>query len=161
MDYLLYAFYVLPCLIGGLHLAIRDIIERKISRLAVLCYLIIQLIWFGVFIAFRVLEPSVLLTALIFMTTAYICQFILYCLSRGALGYGDVTAICVCALLFAPASMNNVDWLIIWWLLMSILGLLHIAYVLKIRKGRTIAFVPAEYISAVLTVAALIFTQSL
>ncbi|MDK6981575.1 hypothetical protein QP306_25625, partial [Escherichia coli] len=73
MDYLLYSFYVLPCLLGGLFLSIYDFLARSVPRWAVLSAVSIQLIWFYVFLGVTAVR-----TASVFILIACGTQFVLF-----------------------------------------------------------------------------------
>ncbi|KWZ73710.1 hypothetical protein HMPREF3214_01167 [Alloscardovia omnicolens] len=155
MDYLLYSFYVLPCLLGELFLSIYDFLARSVPRWAVLSAVSIQLIWFYVFLGVTAVR-----TASVFILIACGTQFVLFLIARGGLGLGDVTALAVSVLFFVPTGLRSWVLLIIWWLLMSAVLLLQIMFLLLRKRKTSIACVPTQFFCALLTIALYFFAYN-
>ncbi|WP_156812266.1 hypothetical protein [Alloscardovia criceti] len=156
MGYLLYTISVLPCLLGGLVLSIRDLVHRRVSRLHVTIIACGQFVWFLVYALLRLIDFSIMPAACAYALVSICWQLLLFRLSRGALGFGDVTSAGVLCLLFAPFGLHNVWMLTLWWLLSGVLAGIGLVLCVGMKKEQNIAYVPAMYIAAVITVFALL-----
>ncbi|MFC0265358.1 hypothetical protein [Alloscardovia macacae] len=156
MDYLFHTLSVLPCLIGGLVLAIRDERVRLVSRRTVLACVLVQLAWLALLSAFGVTRWSVLFAGVTYAVVCTFIQFFLYRIARGALAFGDVTAMSVMAFLFSPVPVSQWHWLVIWWVVMG--GCVSGKIALR-KEKQSVAFVPILYVSALITLTAYALTH--
>ncbi len=151
MGYLFYYIFVLPCLIGGLVLSIKDIRSRSVPRSIIVQALVCQGFFLLFFLSLGLFGIIIIAILLGIVAFSALIQYGLYKISRGALSFGDVTATAVCAFILAPCVPFKPELWLIWWIIMGLMGIAHMALYHILGRGRSIPFVPDIYISAVIT----------
>lgn len=146
--------YCLPSLICAVALSVEDIRRRRVPRVWVTVFSVIQLVadlvWAGMANQF-----FIVLQALLFALLCAFVQLLLALVKPGALGLGDVTAMLPLGL---AVGMYGLESVIVWWVAMSLFGLAWVLFWTRFDpqrrteyRGRT-PFVPAIAVGAIAAV---------